>query len=183
MKLIILDRDGVINEDSDAYVKNAAEWIPIPGSIEALARLTEAGYTIVIATNQSGLSRGLFGIDELENIHQKMYRLVEQAGGYISGIYYCPHLPEDHCHCRKPSPGLFQSIAAEFGGRLAGVPVVGDSLRDLQAGIDCGCKPILVRTGKGTLNESRLGESESAALQKALVFDDLAKTVDYLLDI
>jgi D-glycero-D-manno-heptose 1,7-bisphosphate phosphatase len=183
MKLIILDRDGVINEDSDSYIKNAAEWIPIPGSIEALARLTEAGYTIVIATNQSGLSRGLFGIDELEGIHQKMYRVAEQAGGYISGIFYCPHLPEDHCHCRKPSPGLFRSIAGEFGGSLVGVPVVGDSLRDLQAGIDYGCKPILVRSGKGVLNEPLLDTSESAALQKALVFDDLAKTVDYLLDI
>ena len=182
MQLLILDRDGVINRDSDSYVKSAAQWIPLPGSIEAIARLSKAGFTVVVATNQSGLSRGLFGIDELEDMHRKMCQLVEDAGGHIDGIFYCPHLPEDHCQCRKPASGLFSAIAAQYGVSLHGVPVVGDSLRDLQAGLCLDCLPILVRSGKGASNEPLLREADDALLNKALVFDDLASVATYLLD-
>ncbi len=181
MKLIILDRDGVINEDSDQYIKSVEEWRPIPGSIEAIAKLGDAGYSVVVATNQSGLSRGLFGLDELESIHHKMCRLAEQAGGCISAIFYCPHLPEEHCRCRKPAPGLFEAIAREFNADLAGVPVVGDSLRDLQAGLLLHCMPILVRTGKGRTTEPLLHEQDDPHLRNTLVFDDLAAVTDHLL--
>lgn len=182
MKLIILDRDGVINHDSVDYVKTAAEWIPLPGSIEAIAKLSKEGYTIVIATNQSGLSRGLFGIDELEEMHRKMRDLVEQAGGHIDGIFYCPHLPEENCLCRKPASGLFEAIAREFETCLAGVPVVGDSLRDLQAGLPLGCLPMLVRTGKGAVSERLLDEEANKALVNTPVFDDLAAFATVLLE-
>ena len=181
MKLIILDRDGVINHDSDSYVKCAAEWRPLPGSIEAIGRLTQAGYTIAVATNQSGLSRGLFGLDELEEMHQKMRTLVEDAGGYIDGIFYCPHLPEDGCLCRKPASGLFKAIAEDFNTRLESVPIVGDSLKDLQAGLKLGCTPILVRTGKGVKSETALRAERDSRLNRAAVFDDLAAVVTHLL--
>ena len=181
MKLIILDRDGVINHDSDSYVKCAAEWLPLPGSIEAIGQLTQAGYTIAIATNQSGLSRGLFGLDELEEMHQKMRKLVEDAGGRIDAIFYCPHLPEDHCQCRKPASGLFKAIAEDFSTSLEGVPVVGDSLRDLKAGLELGCTPILVRTGKGVKSETSLPIANNKLLNRAVVFDDLADFVTHLL--
>lgn len=181
-KLIILDRDGVINEDSDAYVKSAAEWIPLPNSIEAIARLFKAGYTIVVATNQSGIGRGLFDLDDLEAMHAKLSDLVLDAGGELAGIFYCPHKPEDNCHCRKPAPGLFNAIAQEFSlSSLNDVPMVGDSLRDLQAGLSHHCTPILVRTGKGKKTEALLSEQQEAALQHALVLDDLSQVVDYLL--
>lgn len=181
MKLIILDRDGVINEDSDQYIKTVEEWQPIPGSIEAIARLGDAGYTVVVATNQSGLSRGLFGLDELESIHHKMCCLAERAGGCISAIFYCPHLPEERCRCRKPAPGLFEAVAREFDTDLAGVPIVGDSLRDLQAGLLLGCMPILVRTGKGPKTEPLLRDQDDPNLRNTLVFDDLAAATDHLL--
>ena len=181
MKLIILDRDGVINHDSDSYVKCAAEWLPLPGSIEAIGQLTQAGYAIAIATNQSGLSRGLFGLDELEEMHQKMRKLVEDAGGRIDAIFYCPHLPEDGCQCRKPASGLFKAIAEDFGTSLEGVPVVGDNVRDLQAGLELGCTPILVRTGKGVKSETALRTENNSLLNRAVVFDDLAAVVTHLL--
>ena len=181
-KLIILDRDGVINEDSDAYVKSAAEWIPIPNSIEAIARLSNAGYTVVVATNQSGIGRDLFDLDDLEAMHAKLSDLVLDAGGELAGIFYCPHKPEDDCQCRKPAPGLFDAIAKEFSlSSLADVPIVGDSLRDLQAGLSNRCAPILVRTGKGKKTEALLSEQQDPALQQALIFDDLSQVVDYLL--
>jgi D-glycero-D-manno-heptose 1,7-bisphosphate phosphatase len=181
-KLIILDRDGVINEDSDAYVKSVDEWIPIPGSIEAIGRLSQAGYTVVVATNQSGIGRGLFDLDDLEAMHAKLSDLVLDAGGELAGIFYCPHKPEDNCNCRKPASGLFDAIAKEFNLELlTGCPMVGDSLRDLQAGLSHNCTPILVRTGKGKKIESLLMEQEDQALQNALIFDDLSLVVDYLL--
>ncbi len=182
MKLIILDRDGVINQDSDDYVKSAAEWLPLPGSIEAIAKLSKAGYTVVVATNQSGLSRGLFGIDELEAMHAKMCQLVEAAGGHIDGIFYCPHLPEDSCQCRKPASGLFEAIAQEFQTNLQGVPVIGDSLRDLVAGLALECKPILVRTGKGRASEHLLSDQANSHLENTAVFDDLAAVVAHQLE-
>ncbi|TNE79271.1 MAG: D-glycero-beta-D-manno-heptose 1,7-bisphosphate 7-phosphatase [Gammaproteobacteria bacterium] len=180
-KLVILDRDGVINQDSDDYVKSLAEWIPIPGSIEAIARLAKAGYRVVVATNQSGIGRGLFDLDDLEAMHARLTALVEDQGGELSGIFYCPHTPEDHCHCRKPAAGLIDAIAEEFGTSLAGVPLIGDSLRDLQAGLKHHCTPILVRTGKGAVTETKLTSQVEPELRQAAVFDDLAQAVSYLL--
>lgn len=181
MKLVILDRDGVVNEDSPDYVKTVAEWRPLPGSIAAIARLSQAGYRVVIATNQSGLARGLFGLDELEAIHAKMVTLVEAAGGTIDGIFYCPHSPDAACDCRKPAPGLLDAIAREMGVELPGVPLIGDSLRDLQAGLARGCLPILVRTGKGHHTELKLAEQPQTALRNAPVFDDLAQASEFVL--
>ena len=147
MKLIILDRDGVINQDSDLFIKSVAEWRPIPGSAEAIARLNHAGYRVVVATNQSGISRGLFDTATLNLMHDKMHKLVAQAGGRIDAVFYCPHKNDDHCACRKPAPGMFEEIAKRFRVSLAGVPAVGDSLRDLVAGAAMGCQTMVVRTG------------------------------------
>ncbi|MBL8383112.1 MAG: D-glycero-beta-D-manno-heptose 1,7-bisphosphate 7-phosphatase [Burkholderiales bacterium] len=168
-RLIILDRDGVINEDSDVYVKSAAEWRPLPGSAAAIATLNHAGYRVVVATNQSGIGRGLFDTATLNLMHTKMHRVVAQAGGRIDAVFFCPHKNDDHCKCRKPKPGMYQEIARRFARDLAGVPAVGDSLRDLVAAAAVGCQPILVRTGKGmkTLAEGNLPPGTQ-------VFDDLA---------
>ena len=149
MKLIILDRDGVINVDSDQYIKSPDEWRPIPGSIEAIARLTQWGWRVVVATNQSGVGRGLFVMDTLNAIHDKMLRTVAQAGGRIDAVFFCPHTNGDKCDCRKPKPGMFREIAQRYNTDLKGVPAIGDSLRDLQAAIDAGAQPMLVLTGKG----------------------------------
>lgn len=149
MKLIILDRDGVINQDSDAFIKSPDEWHPIPGSIEAITQLTQANWRVVIASNQSGIARGLFTTDTLNSIHQKMRQTVADAGGRIDAIFVCPHGPDDGCLCRKPLPGLFHDIAHRYDTRLAGVPAVGDSLRDLQAATEAGCSAWLVTTGNG----------------------------------
>lgn len=148
-KLIILDRDGVINEDSDTFIKSAEEWRAVPGSLEAIARLNRAGYRIVIATNQSGIGRGLFDVKALAGIHQRLRSELQSLGGHIDAIFYCPHHPNDDCPCRKPRTGLFEEIAERFNTSLEGVPAVGDSLRDLQAAREAGAKPILVRSGKG----------------------------------
>jgi D-glycero-D-manno-heptose 1,7-bisphosphate phosphatase len=149
VKLIILDRDGVINRDSDAFVKTPDEWIPLPGSLEAIARLTQSGWTVVVATNQSGLARGLFDMDTLNAIHIKMRRELAALGGSIEAIFLCPHGPDDGCGCRKPLPGMMHDIAQRLDADLAGVPAVGDSLRDLQAAAAAGCAPWLVLTGNG----------------------------------
>ncbi len=149
MKLVILDRDGVINFDSDQYIKSPEEWRPIPGSVEAIARLTQAGYRVVVATNQSGLGRGLFDMATLAAIHDKMHRTVAQAGGRIDAIFYCPHAADSTCQCRKPNPGMLVAIGERFNTSLEGVPAVGDSLRDLQAAVAVKARPILVLTGKG----------------------------------
>ncbi len=149
-RLIVLDRDGVINEDSDDYVKSAAEWIPIPGSLDAIARLNRAGFEVVVATNQSGIGRGRFDIEAFHAMNEKMHALLASAGGRVSAVFFCPHAPEAGCACRKPAPGLMRQIAERFGREtLDGVPVVGDSLRDLEAGIAVGGEPWLVLTGKG----------------------------------
>lgn len=180
-KLVILDRDGVINQDSDNYIKTVDEWIPLPGSIAAIARLHRAGYSVVVATNQSGIGRGLFDLDDLAAMHEKLSELLAQQGAELAGIFYCPHTPEDHCHCRKPAAGLIDAIASEFGVSLNGVPLIGDSLRDLQAGLSHLCTPILVRTGKGADTEKKLPSQPEIELQQAVVFDDLGQAVDYLL--
>lgn len=176
MKLIILDRDGVINEDSDAFVKSLDEWIPLPGSIEAIARLSKAGWTVAVATNQSGLGRGYFSEATLQAMHQHLIDLVAEQGGKVDLIRYCPHAPEAGCDCRKPAPGLFRQIAAHYALSLQQVPTVGDSLRDLQAGVAVGCRPFLVRTGKGALTERK------ALPEGTLTFDNLAAVADYLLE-
>jgi D-glycero-D-manno-heptose 1,7-bisphosphate phosphatase len=150
MRLVILDRDGVINEDSEGFIKSPDEWIPLPGSLEAIAQLTNAGWRVVVATNQSGLARKLFDIDTLNAIHDKMYNMVNEYGGVIEAVFFCPHGPKDHCDCRKPKPGMLEQIAQRLRIKLDGVPVIGDSLRDLQAARAVGAQPVLVRTGKGT---------------------------------
>ena len=169
-KLVILDRDGVINRDSKDFVKSAAEWLPLPGSIDAIAALSAAGYTVAVASNQSGLARGLFDDAALDAMHAKLRALVESAGGRIDHIVVCPHGPDDGCDCRKPEPGLYRQIAEHFDTGLDGVPVVGDSIRDLEAAVAAGAKPILVRTGNGEKSEGLL----HGKLEAVPVFEDLA---------
>jgi D-glycero-D-manno-heptose 1,7-bisphosphate phosphatase len=164
MKLVILDRDGVINYDSKQFIKSPAEWRPIPGSIEAIAKLNQAGYRVVVATNQSGIGRGLFDMDTLNAIHDKMHRAVQAAGGRIDAIFYCPHSIDADCHCRKPKTGMFERIAHCFNVDLEGVPAIGDSLRDLQAAVAVGAKPLLVMTGKGTLTHTEGGLPEGTLI-------------------
>jgi len=149
MKLVILDRDGTINHDSDQHIKSPAEWKPIKGSLEAIARLTQAGWRVVVATNQSGIGRGLFDMATLNAIHDTMHRAVHQAGGRIDAIFFCPHAGDANCECRKPKPGMLLEIAKRMNVELDGVPMVGDSLRDLQAAAAAGARPVLVLTGKG----------------------------------
>jgi D-glycero-D-manno-heptose 1,7-bisphosphate phosphatase len=149
MKLVILDRDGTINSDSDEFIKSPDEWKPLPGALEAIARLNHAGWHVVVASNQSGLGRGLFDVASLNAMHAKMHKMLAAQGGRIDAVFYCPHAADEGCRCRKPQPGLFEQIAERFGVDLHGVPVVGDGLRDLQAGVAAGCEPHLVLTGKG----------------------------------
>lgn len=181
MKLVILDRDGTINEDRDDYVKSADEWQPVPGSLEAIARLNQAGWHVVVATNQSGLGRGLFDMDALNRMHRKMHDGLMAHGGRIDAVFFCPHAPEDACRCRKPLPGLFEEIAERYGVDLHGVPAVGDSLRDLQAATAGGCTPHLVLTGKG----AELGAAGIAQILDQVpgvtVHDNLAAFADALL--
>ncbi len=148
LKLVILDRDGTINQDRDDFVKSPEEWEPLPGALEAIARLNHAGWHVVIASNQSGLGRGLFDVAALNAMHDKMHKLLAAAGGRVDAIFYCPHSPEDQCGCRKPLPGLFEQIGQRLGVSLKGVPTVGDSRRDLEAGRSMGCTTHLVLTGK-----------------------------------
>ncbi len=149
MKMIILDRDGVINHDSPEFIKSPAEWLPIPGSLEAIARLNQAGYRVVVASNQSGIARELFDMQTLNAIHHKMHSGAQQVGAAIDAIFFCPHAAADNCDCRKPKAGMFAEISRRFNVSLKGVPTVGDSLRDLEAGFNSGCVPHLVLTGKG----------------------------------
>ncbi len=179
MPLIILDRDGVINADSDAYIKSPSEWRALPGSLEAIARLNRSGYRVVVVTNQSGIARGLLSIDMLNRIHEKMNRELEAAGGQIEAIFYCPHGPEDGCLCRKPQPGMLYDLARRLNLALADVPVVGDSIRDLKAAAAVGADPILVRTGKGAKSEALLAQE---GMQNVPVFNDLAAVAHVLLD-
>jgi D-glycero-D-manno-heptose 1,7-bisphosphate phosphatase len=177
MKLVILDRDGVINQDSDDYIKSAAEWVPLPGALEAIARLTNAGFAVAVATNQSGIARGLFDVDTLQLIHRTLYARAAALGGRIDAIAFCPHGPDDNCGCRKPKPGLLREIAQRFATTLDGVPVIGDSLRDLQAARSVGAWPILVRTGKGAETAANL----PAGLGDVPIAADLAGAADLVL--
>lgn len=180
-RLVILDRDGVINEDSDSYIKSLAEWQPIPGSIDAIVRLSKAGFTIAVATNQSGLNRGLFDLDDLEAIHAKLTDLVMEQGGEIAGIFYCPHTPDENCNCRKPKSGLIDAIERALCMSAKHVPMVGDALRDLEAGLDKRCVPILVKTGKGERTLQTLRADPQHVLTDVAVFDNLAAVADYLI--
>jgi D-glycero-D-manno-heptose 1,7-bisphosphate phosphatase len=148
MKLVILDRDGTINVDSDEFIKTPDEWQPLPGALEAIARLNHAGWHVAVASNQSGLGRGLFDVASLNAIHAKMHKMLSAIGGRIDAVFYCPHAPDEGCQCRKPLPGLFEQIGERFGVDLRSVPVVGDTPRDLEAGVAVGCQPHLVLTGK-----------------------------------
>ena len=176
VKLIILDRDGVINHDSEAFIKSPEEWRPIPGSLEAIARLSHAGYRVVVATNQSGVARGLLNISTLNAIHEKMHKALAVAGGRVDAIFYCPHSADALCECRKPKAGMLKEIGVRFGVDLTGVPVVGDGLRDLKAAELVGAQPMLVLTGKGerTLREGGFPKN-------TLIFPDLAFATSALL--
>ena len=176
MKLIILDRDGVINQDSDDFIKSPDEWIPIAGSLEAIARLNQADYRVVVCTNQSGIARGKFNIMTLNAIHQKMHAAAQAVGADIDAVFFCPHAADDNCDCRKPKAGMLESIAKRFDVSLKGVPTIGDSLRDLQAGFVVGCKPYLVRTGKGEKTCEKGGLPPGT-----MTFPNLAAVVDHLL--
>ncbi len=175
MKLVILDRDGVINQDSDQFIKNPSEWKPIPGSLESIAKLNHAGYRVVVASNQSGIGRGLLDMGALNAINDKMYRVLAQVGGRIDALFYCPHSAEANCDCRKPKAGMFIDISQRFNVDLAGVPSVGDSLRDLQAAASVGAQPMLVLTGKGTKTQTAGGLPEGTP-----VFADLAEAVRHI---
>ena len=176
MKLVILDRDGVINFDSDQFIKSPQEWQPIPGSLEAIASLNQAGFRVVVASNQSGVGRGLFDMATLNAIHAKMHKLLARAGGRIDAVFFCPHAADSRCQCRKPRPGLMLEIAARLYVDLKGVPVVGDALRDIQAAASVGARPLLVKTGKGqrTLEGGELPDDVS-------VFEDLREAANILI--
>ena len=179
-KLVILDRDGTINRASDQFVKSPEEWHPLPGALEAIGRLNHAGYHVVLATNQSGLGRGLFDVAALNSVHERMMKALALHGGRIDAVFYCPHAPDEACHCRKPEPGLLEQIAHRFGVSLGGVPYIGDSLRDMQAAAAAGCEPHLVCTGR---HPELLGHSQAPEPFPAgtRVYADLAACVDHLL--
>lgn len=181
MKLIIFDRDGTLNHDRDDYVTTVDEWVPIPGALEAVASLTQAGWHAVVATNQSGLGRGLFDMATLNAMHIKLNQRLAELGGRIDAVFFCPHVPTDECACRKPMPGLLQQIGERYGVDLKGVPAVGDSLRDLQAAEAAGCEPHLVRTGKaGALDDAQLADL-LAKVPGTTVHADLTAFADHVL--
>ena len=181
-KWLILDRDGVINEDSDAFIKSPVEWQPIPGSLEAIAKLNQAAYRIVVISNQSGIARGLFDLEILAQIHQKLSRLLAKHNGQIEQFYFCPHGPDDHCDCRKPKPGMFSDFANDYNVELAEVYAVGDSIRDLQAAKSAGARAILVRTGKGEQSVLSIAEIDAHRELKTIpVYRDLAAFAGELL--
>lgn len=176
LKLLILDRDGVINYDSDAYIKSVAEWIPLPGSIEAIAQLSKAGWTVAIATNQSGIARGYYDITTLDAMHARLRALVAEQGGEVGLVVYCPHGPDEGCNCRKPKPGMLKTIAEHYKVTLAGLWFVGDSLGDLEAAKAVDSQPVLVKTGKGEKTQAKnlpVG---------TLIFDDLAAVAAELIN-
>ena len=176
MKLVILDRDGVINHDSEQYIKSPDEWKPIAGSLEAIARLTQAGYQVVVATNQSGLGRGLFDMAALNAMHDKMHKAVNHLGGRIVAVFFCPHAQDTGCTCRKPKPGMLLEIAERFNVALADVPAIGDSLRDLQAASAAGARPVLVLSGKGRQTFNAGGLPEGTEIHEDLAAAAVALT-------
>ena len=183
VSLVILDRDGVINHDSDDYIKSPDEWQPLPGSLEAIARLCRADYTVVVATNQAGVGRGLFSQEMLIRIHRKMASSIRDKGGRLDSVFFCPHSPAEQCGCRKPKPGMLLEISDRLGIGLSSVPVVGDSLRDLEAAEAAGAMPVLVKTGRGRLTQEKLSKGElSHTLGQTPVYADLAAFTDAVLD-
>ncbi len=176
MKIVILDRDGVINQDSVHYIKAPNEWIPIPGSLESIARLNQHGFNVIIATNQSGIGRGLFDIETMNSINTKMLDLLGQVGGHIDAIFYCPHTEEANCNCRKPKSGMLEEISMRFGISLKNVPAIGDSSRDLEAYTSIGAQPVLVKTGKG----EETFESDNYP-KDTWIFNDLSEVVNKIL--
>lgn len=176
MKLVVLDRDGVINADRDDYIRSVSDWHPLPGSLEAIARLCAAGFRVVVVSNQSAVARGYLDAATLEAIHQEMHRQTEAAGGRLAGIFVCPHGPDEGCPCRKPRPGLLHEVERRLGVSLAGVPMIGDKATDLEAARTAGCRPILVRTGKGAATEVA-----ATGLAEATIFDDLAAAATHLI--
>ncbi len=176
--LVILDRDGVINHDSDNYIKSLEEWIPIEGSINAIANLSKSGFLIAIATNQSGFARGLFDEFTLANMHSYMCSLVEEAGGQVDGVFFCPHSPDEDCSCRKPKPGLLEQIEKEFSVSVTGAYFVGDSEKDIDVALSKSCIPILVKTGKGSKTLKALSASKLSSL---IIVEDLQSAADYIL--
>ena len=180
-RLIILDRDGVINHNRRDHVKSPEEWEALPGSIDAVARLCRAGYRVAIATNQSGVARGLFSINTLNRIHRKMLDQLQPAGGEIAAIFFCPHISADNCDCRKPNPGMFLEIADRLKCDLRKTFALGDSLRDLQAAQRAGAKPVLVESGDGMQTVRALTELKNAALKDVPVYKNLAAFTDHLL--
>ena len=183
VSLVILDRDGVVNHDSDDYIKSPDEWQPLPGSLEAIARLCRADYTVVVATNQAGVGRGLFSQEMLIRIHRKMASSIRDKGGRLDSVFFCPHSPAEQCGCRKPKPGMLLEISDRLGIGLSSVPVVGDSLRDLEAAEAAGAIPVLVKTGRGRLTQEKLSKGElSHTLGQTPVYADLAAFTDAVLD-
>ena len=178
MKVIIIDRDGVINHDSDAYIKSPAEWVPIDGSLEAIARLNHRGYTVAVASNQSGLARGYFNIEALAAMHKKMDDMLAKIGGRVDAIFYCPHGPDDGCSCRKPRPGMLLDIGQRFNVSLKDVVFIGDSVSDIKTANNARAKAMLVRTGKGSKAEKILQVEGGKSVP---VFDDLASAVTSIL--
>ena len=178
MKLIVLDRDGVINHDSDDFIKSADEWLPIDGSLDAISRLNHSGYTVVIASNQSGLARGYFDIEAFTAIHKKLDDMLAKIGGRIDAVFYCPHGPDDACDCRKPKPGMLLAIGQRFNVPLKDVIFIGDSVSDINAAKNAHAKAVLVRTGKGVKAEKIL---QSASKSSVPVYDNLASAVTALL--
>lgn len=175
-KWVLLDRDGVINQDSADFIKSAEEWQPVPGSLEAIALLSQAGFRVGVATNQSGIARKLFSLSTLTKIHSKMTEMIIAHGGRIDAIAFCPHGPHDGCYCRKPNPGLLRSLAKEHEFTLKGVPYIGDSLRDIEAAQSVNALPILVLSGKGAATL----EKNAHKLQNILVFEDLLAAATFL---
>ena len=180
MKLVVLDRDGTINEDTTAFVDSPDAWRPLPGALDAIARLNHAGWHVVVASNQSGLGRGLYEVAMLNAVQARMHKLLAAAGGRLDAIFYCPHSPDEACHCRKPEPGLFEQIGERFGVELHGTPNVGDSLEDLLAGAAAGCESHLVLTGRGAIYRGRELPAEFPAGTR--VHEDLAAFAVFLID-
>ncbi len=179
-KLVILDRDGTINADRDDYVKSAEEWEPLPGALEGIARLNHAGWHVVVATNQSGLGRGLFDMASLNAMHARMNRLLALVGGRVDAVFFCPHAPDEACRCRKPLPGLFEKIGERYGVDLRGVPAIGDSLRDLQAAAAVGCETHLVRSGKSGALDAEALAGMLAQVPGTRAHADLAAAAEFI---
>lgn len=176
MSFIILDRDGVINYDSDEYIKSPEEWVPIPGSLHAIAQLNRRGFQVFVATNQSGIARGFYDLETLSHIHEKMMRELSSHGGYIEEIFFCPHHPNEGCLCRKPKPGMFYQIQEKYSVNLTETFFIGDTMSDIQAAYTAGCMPLLVLTGKGQMALEKYPE-----LLTIPSFSDLAEAVEYVL--